>query len=338
MRAINVVIVGAMGLVGQEIGKVILEHQNGLPIGAVRLLATERSAGRRVAFGDRVLEVEEIAEEAFRGADFAFFATPNDVSERWAPIAAEAGAIVIDKSSRFRMDEGIPLVVPEVNIGAVGADDRIIASPNCSTIQLVMALWPLERAVGIRALHVDTYQSVSGSGREAMTGLTEEVREWKQGEEGAARAYTQPVAFNVLAQCDSFLPDGSTREEQKLRLETRKILARQDLPISATAVRVPVLVGHAEAVRVELSETVDVAKAHELLAAQPGVRVVDDPTKGIYPTPRMAAGQDDVLVGRVRRDLDYPNVLHLFIVADNLRKGAATNAVQIAEALWRNRA
>lgn len=337
MREPDVVIAGAMGLVGKEILKVLEERRDTLPIGSLRLLATERSAGRSLTFQGREIEVQPIGEEAFRGADFAFFATPNDVSEHFAPVAAANGAVAIDKSSRFRMEPMVPLVVPEVNLDAIGESQRIVASPNCSTIQLVMALWPLERAIGLQSIHVDTYQSVSGSGREAMAGLEDEVQAHARGDDATPSAYAQPIAFNVLAHCDSFLPDGFTKEEQKLRLETRKILRRPDLPVSATAVRVPVMVGHAEAVRIELRRPAEVSEVHALLAAQPGVRVVDAPEKSVYPTPRMAAGQDDVLVGRVRRDLDYANVIHLFVVADNLRKGAATNAVQIAEALWHTR-
>ncbi len=235
------------------------------------------------------------------------------------------------------MHDATPLVVPEVNFDAITGDTRIIASPNCSTIQLVMALAPLERTAGLGRVLVSTYQSVSGSGREALEGLEAEARAYAAGEEIAPKAYAQPIHMNVLAQCDAFLEDGFTKEEQKLRQETRKILSRPDLPLAATAVRVPVRVGHSEAVTVELGRPMDAAEARRLLGEQPGVRVVDDPQHAIYPTARMADGIDEVLVGRVRQDPDRADVLHLFVVADNLRKGAATNAVQIAEAIWKTR-
>ncbi len=334
MQNANVVIVGAAGLVGQEIAAVLAEHQNSLPVGEIRLVASDRSAGHELTVLGRRLPVEAISPESFLGMDFAFFAAPNDVSAIYAPIAAAAGVVAIDKSSHFRMQDAIPLVVPEVNLHHVSPEDRIIASPNCSTIQLVMALGPLERAFGIRRVVVSTYQSVSGSGREALEGLDAESRDWAAGQEPKPTAYREPIAFNVLAQCDAFQPDGFTKEELKLRQETRKILGRPDLALAATAVRVPVRVGHAEAVTVEFSRNVSADEARDLLRGQPGVRVVDDPEAGLYPTPLAAAGQDDVLVGRVRQDPDRPDTLHLFVVADNLRKGAATNAVQIAEALW----
>ena len=336
MQSANIVIVGAAGLVGQEIAAVLAEHQDRLPVGQIRLVASDRSAGHELSALGRRLRVEAISPESFTGMDFAFFAAPNDVSAKFAPIAAEAGVVAIDKSSHFRMQDGIPLVVPEVNLQHVGPEDRIIASPNCSTIQLVMALGPLEQAFGIRRVVVSTYQSVSGSGREALEGLDVETQAWAEGERPAAAAYREPIAFNVLAQCDAFLPDGFTKEEHKLRFETRKILGRPDLQLSATAVRVPVRIGHSEAVSVEFARDVSPDEAREVLRRQIGVRIVDDPAAGAYPTPLAAAGQDDVLVGRIRQDPDRADTLHLFVVADNLRKGAATNAVQIAEALWQN--
>ncbi len=336
MQSANVVIVGAAGLVGQEIALLLAEHGGALPVGEIRLVASDRSAGRELTALGRRLTVEAISEDSFRGMDFAFFAAPNDVSAHYAPIAAQAGVVCIDKSSHFRMQEGIPLVVPEVNLGHIGHEDRIIASPNCSTIQLVMALGPLERAYGIRRVIVSTYQSVSGSGREALDGLEAEARAWAGGAAIEPKAYREPIAFNVLAQCDAFQPDGFTKEELKLRQETRKILGRPDLELAATAVRVPVRIGHAEAVTVELGRGVTAEEARELLRDQKGVRIVDDPRAEVYPTPLQAAGQDDVLIGRLRQDPDREDTLHFFVVADNLRKGAATNAVQIAEALWQS--
>ena len=337
MHKANVVIVGAPGLVGLQIARVLEDHRDRFPVGEVRLVASGRSAGQQLTVLGESRPVEALTEDAFQGMDFAFFATPNDVSAKFAPIAAAAGALAIDKSSHFRMQDGVPLVVPEVNPQAITPETRIIASPNCSTIQLVMALQPLEQEVGIRRVIVSTYQSVSGSGREALEGLEAEARAYAADEEIAPQAYAQPIHMNVLAQCDAFLPDGFTKEEHKLRQETRKILSRPDLSLAATAVRVPVRVGHSEAVTLELTRPLDAAQARRLLAAQPGVQLVDDPAHDLYPTARMAEGIDDVLVGRVRQDPDAPDVLHLFVVADNLRKGAATNAVQIAEAVWQTR-
>ncbi len=336
MQSANVVIVGAAGLVGQQIASVLAEHMQGLPVGELRLVASDRSAGHELSVLGRRLTVEAISPASFQGMDFAFFAAPNEVSAKYAPIAAELGVVAIDKSSHFRMQDGIPLVVPEVNMRHIGPADRIIASPNCSTIQLVMAIGPLDRAFGLRRVVVSTYQAVSGSGREALEGLDAEARDWADGAEPQAKAYREPIAFNVLAQCDSFLADGFTKEEHKLRFETRKILGRPDLPLAATAVRVPVRVGHSEAVTVEFARDVSPDEAREALRGLPGVRVVDDPGASVYPTPLAAAGQDDVFVGRIRQDPDRPDTLHMFVVADNLRKGAATNAVQIAEALWQS--
>ncbi|MDA8346465.1 MAG: aspartate-semialdehyde dehydrogenase [Thermaerobacter sp.] len=335
MRKANVVIVGAPGLVGLQIARVLEDHRDRFSVGKVRLVASGRSAGQQLTVLGAVRPVEALTEDVFGGMDFAFFATPNDVSAKFAPVAAAAGSVAIDKSSHFRMQEDVPLVVPEVNPHAIGPETRVIASPNCSTIQLVMALAPLERAAGIARVIVSTYQSVSGSGREALEGLEAEARAYAIGEEITPQSYAQPIHMNVLAQCDAFMPDGFTKEEQKLRLETRKIFSRPDLPLAATAVRVPVRIGHSEAVTVELRRPMDAAEARSLLSAQPGVKVLDDPAQQVYPTARMAEGIDDVLVGRVRQDPDRADTLHLFVVADNLRKGAATNAVQIAEVIWK---
>jgi len=337
LRTANVIIVGANGLVGLELVRVLEEWAERLPVGMIRLVASDRSAGRTVEAFGQPQTIVGLSDDVFAGADFAFFATPNDVSARFVPIAAAAGATVIDKSSQFRLTEGIPLVVPELNIASVRDQDRVIANPNCSTIQLVLALGPLERLAPIRRATVCTYQSVSGTGRDALQGLERETRAWAQGEAVEPQYYAHPIAFNVLAQCDGFAADGFTREEHKLRHETRKILDRPDLRLAATAVRVPVRVGHAEAVTVEFSRPVTPEEARAALAAQLGVLVVDDPSQALYPTPRAAEGRDEVFVGRVRQDPDDLQVLHLFVVADNLRKGAALNAVQIAEALWQRR-
>jgi aspartate-semialdehyde dehydrogenase len=327
----RVAIVGATGLVGQTLLTVLEERFPDLD--EVRPLA-ESGRGRTVRFAGRSLEVRPIGEHELADADAVFLAATSAVSERWGPWCAARGALVVDKSSRFRLDPEVPLVVPEVNGHLVHGKGQLVASPNCSTIQLVIPLHALLRHREIGRVLVSTYQAVSGTGREAVIQLEDEVAADRDGgapeDAGAARPYQKPIAYNVLAQCDRFGPEGYTLEEWKLTQESEKILGRS-LHVSATAVRVPVRVGHAEAVYVELDRPVEVAEVREWFAATPGLVVADDPAAGVYPTPRDAAGTDAVYVGRIRRDLHQPNGLHLFIVSDNLRKGAATNAVQILE-------
>ena len=333
MSGYHIAIVGATGLVGQEFIKVL--HQRKFPIASARLLASDRSAGRVLPFNGDQLTVEETTEDSFEGVQIALFSAGAEISRRFSPIAARAGAIVIDNSSAFRMDPEVPLVVPEVNGEDVGHHRGIIANPNCSTAQMVVALWPLHQVNPIRRVIVDTYQSVSGTGGPAVDELKLQVGQVLAGETTKPEVYPYQIAFNVLAEIDVFLDSGYTKEEWKMVEESRKIMHLPDLRLSATCVRVPVLVGHSEAVHVEFERPMTPAEAREVLAAAPGVEVVDDPAQRRYPHPWEAAGRDPVYVGRIRRDVSDPDgqSLAFWIVSDNLRKGAALNAVQIAEAL-----
>lgn len=330
----RVAVVGATGLVGRQLVDRLAASR--LPVQELRLYASERSAGERLAFRGDGIPVLPLAEADFAGLDLVFSAVDADVARALVPRAVAAGAVVIDKSSAFRLDPEVPLVVPEVNPEAAARHRGILASPNCSTIQLVVLLKPLHEQAGLRRVVVVTFQSVSGSGRRALEGLPAEARQFLDAGEADPRAYPEygrRVAFNVLPQCDAFADDGYSREEHKLVYETRRILDLPGLAVTATAVRVPVPVGHAEAVLVELERALDAAEARELLRRAPGVVVVDDPATGAYPTPAEVAGRDEVFVGRIRQEHGQPRNLWLWIVADNLRKGAATNAVQIAELL-----
>ncbi|MCY0908652.1 MAG: aspartate-semialdehyde dehydrogenase [Sulfobacillus thermotolerans] len=328
MNALRIAVVGATGLVGQKILE-ILEERN-TPVRSLVALATE-GHGRFIEFRGQQVPVQSVDAAHWDEIDVAFFAATNDVSRHYAPLAAAHGVTVIDKSSYFRMDPTVPLVVPEVNAEVIG-DARLIASPNCSTIQMVVALEPLRQRYGLRRVIVSTYQAVSGTGREAMETLRHEAAQTLAQEPVTPSTYPTPIAFNVLPYCDKFGDLDYTGEEWKLTRETQKIF-RMELPVSATAVRVPVAVSHAEAVYVELERPFEVDEVRMLLREAPGIRVMDDPEHGIVPTPLEAAGQDLVFVGRIRRDPFIAQGLHLFVVADNLRKGAATNAVQIVETL-----
>jgi aspartate-semialdehyde dehydrogenase len=328
VKALRVAVLGATGLVGQKIIQILEERH--LPVSSLTALATE-GLGRTVKFGGQTIPVQAVESMDWSTADVAFFAASTEASRQYAPQATACGVTVVDKSSYFRMDPDVPLVVPEVNADAIG-DARLIASPNCSTIQMVVALEPLRRAYGLSRVIVSTYQAVSGTGREAMDALTAQSQQVLAGKSVTASVYPMPIAFNALPYCDAFGKDDYTGEEWKLTRETQKIF-QQALAVSATAVRVPVYVAHAESVYVETEQDFDVPGIRQLLSGAPGVLVVDDPGRGLVPTPLQAAGQDMVLVGRIRRDPFVPRGLHLFVVADNLRKGAATNAVQIIEHL-----
>lgn len=316
-----VAVVGATGLVGETLLRVLEER--GFPVGALRALGSARSAGTRVRFHGKEVQVEEACAAALRGAELVFFAATGELSRTLAPAAVEAGALVIDKSSTWRMDPEVPLVVPEINPGALARHRGIVACPNCTTIGLVMALEPLRRAAGLVHVAVTTLQAASGAGREGLQELRGELS-------GAARLFPRALAGNVLPQCDRFQDDGYTAEEHKLADETRKILALPRLPVTATCVRVPVAVGHSAAVLVETERPLAPEEALAALRAFPGVRVADGTD---YATPLELAGRDEVHVGRVRRDPTHPRRLWLWSVVDNVRKGAATNAVQIAEEL-----
>jgi aspartate-semialdehyde dehydrogenase len=327
----RVAILGATGLVGTTVLRLIEERA--FPLTDLRLLASEREEARTLPFRGRPHPVEPVSDEAFAGVDLALFTCANAVSERWTPPARAAGAKVVDNSSAFRYHDAVPLVVPEINGALLDAGPTLVANPNCSTIAIVLALWPLHRAAGLAKLVVATYQSVSGAGREAVEELERGVRAGLESDPPPRSDGGAPFAYNVVPHIDRFEANGYSREEMKIVWETRKILAIPGLPVSATAVRVPVRVGHAAAVHATLSRALDPDQARELWRATPGVTVMDDPATARYPTPLAAAGHDDVLVGRARRDLSEPRTLAFFVASDNLRKGAATNAVQIAERL-----
>ena len=329
----TIAIAGATGVVGGTV-RAILEER-GFPVGELRLLASARSAGRTLPFRGAEVEVRELRVGSFAGADLVFFAAGGSVSKEFVPQAVAAGATVIDKSSMFRMDPTVPLVVPEVNADHLAAHTGIIATPNCSTIQMVVALKPIYDAAGIERVVVSTYQAVSGSGQGGIAALDAQVRRWAAGEPVEAQFYPHLIAFNVLPHIDGFLPSGYTREEQKMVDETIKIFADPELKVTATCVRVPVFGAHSEAVNVQTRHKLSAGEARELLAAAPGVEVVDDPAELRYPLPLDAEGRDPVYVGRIREDVTVANGLDLWVVSDNLRKGAALNAVQIAEELVR---
>jgi aspartate-semialdehyde dehydrogenase len=332
----KVAILGATGAVGGTMVRVL--EQRAFPLSDLVLLSTQRSAGRSVTFRGAPIEVREVTPDAFAGVDLALFAAGADASRVWAPVARQAGATVIDNSNAFRYNDDVPLVVPEVNAAALAAHDGLIANPNCSTIQLVLVLAPLARAVPLERVIVSTYQSVSGTGVDALNELETQVEASRDGASEEARrhaVYPRPIAFNVFPQVDDFLDNGYCREEMKLVWETRKILGLPDLPLAATTVRVPVRVSHSETVHATFARDLAPEAARALLASAPGVTVLDDPAKGVYPTPLEAEGQDDAFVGRIRRDLSAERSLCFFIACDNLRKGAALNAVQIAEELVR---
>jgi aspartate-semialdehyde dehydrogenase len=332
----RVAIVGATGMVGMAMRR-ILEERN-FPLAGLRLLASERSRGRRLEFRGEELEVQVLDENSFEGIDMALFSAGTDISLKYAPIAVQAGAVVIDNSRAFRMDEGIPLVVPEVNPDDAFEHHGIIANPNCSTIQLVVVLKPLHDRAPMRRVIVSTYQSVSGTGKQAVDELLTQSREVLEGRDCVdcvAQVYPHPIAFNCLPHIDIFLPNGYSREEMKLMDETRKIMGIRDLPLSATTVRVPVFVGHSEAVNVEFEEAIEPEEAREILRRAPGVEVVDDPEENDYPLAIECEDKDPCYVGRIRADLSCPRALNLWIVSDNLRKGAALNAIQIAELISR---
>ncbi len=329
MNGYRVAIVGATGMVGQEFIRVL--EQRDFPVTSIHLLASDRSAGRKLYFSHREIEVQETAPESFKDVDVALFSAGADISRHFSPIAAQQGAVVIDNSSAFRMEPGVPLVVPEINPEDIRRHKGIIANPNCSTIQMVVALYPLHKVNPIKRIIATTFQSVSGTGAAAVEELTLQARQVLDGQAAAPHVYPHQIAFNVLPEIDVFLDNAYTKEEWKMVEETRKIMHADSIAISASCVRVPVFIGHSEAVTIELSQAMSPDEARGILAQAPGVRVLDDPTISLYPQPWSAAGTDDVFVGRIRRDVSHENGLVMWIVADNVRKGAALNAVQIAE-------
>jgi aspartate-semialdehyde dehydrogenase len=331
--AYHLAVAGATGAVGNEMLK-ILEEQN-FPVASLKLLASSRSAGKTLDFRGSSLTIEELREDSFEGVDIALFSAGASTSRKFAPAAAESGCVVIDNSSGWRMDPEVPLVVPEVNPHAV-ADYRnkgIIANPNCSTIQMVVVLKPIYDAVGIERVVVSTYQAVSGTGKAAMEELSDQTQKLLSFQEVTPEVYPYRIAFNCFPHIGSFLENGYTEEEMKMVHETQKIREAPEIRISATTVRVPVFYGHSEAVNIQTSRKLSAKEARVLLFQAPGVRVMDNPDERIYPMPLDAAGTNDTLVGRIREDISSENGLDLWIVADNIRKGAALNTVQIAELL-----
>ncbi len=332
MSKISVAIVGATGLVGETMLEILAG--SGVPVEQVYPLASERSVGKRVRFGKGNKKVSLLDDFDFRKTQIALFSAGSTVSETYAPRVVEAGCIVIDNTSRFRYDDDVPLVVPEVNADAIdGFRSRgIIANPNCSTIQMLVALKPIYDAVGIERINVATYQAVSGAGRQSVEQLARQTTTRMSGlelEDDGTR-----IAFNAVPHIDVFEDNGYTREEMKILWETRKILADPEIMVNATAVRIPVFFGHSEAINVETRDKISAAQARELLQKAPGVEVIDNPAGGLYPTPAVDATQhDSVFVGRIREDHSHPRGLNLWVVSDNIRKGAALNSVQITEIL-----
>ncbi len=335
---VNVAVVGATGMVGQKMVEVLAERK--FPFGNLKLLASSRSAGQVLLVGGKEYQVEEISPTAFDGIDFAFFSAGGEISKEFALEAARRGAVVIDNSNAFRMDEGVPLVVPEVNPAAANEHKGIIANPNCSTIQMVVALKPLQDKVPLKRIVASTYQAVSGAGKEAVDELKQQSRDFLEGKEvkseyipgkGASRKYQ--LAFNMVPQLDVFGEDGYCKEEVKMVNESRKIMGLPDLAVTATTVRVPVMNGHSIALNVEFERNITAAEAREVLEKAPGIKVVDNPENLEYPMPLYSDGDDAVYVGRIRPDYSVKHGLNLWVVADNIRKGAATNSIQIAELL-----
>lgn len=328
----SVAVVGASGAVGEVMIRLLEERK--FPVGSIKFLASERSAGKTVAFAGKTYRIEPLETETFEGIDIVLSSTPASVSRQYSPIAAKAGAVVVDNSSAFRMDADVPLVVPEVNPHDVAKHNGIIANPNCSTIQMVVALKPLHDAARIRRVIVSTYQSVAGAGQKGIDELQRQTAAHVAGQDVPAPAkFPHPIAFNCIPHIDVFLPNGYTKEEMKMVLETRKIMGDESIDVCPTCVRVPVLCSHSESILVETERPLTPADARKLWSHAPGLTIVDDPEAFQYPLPTVAAGQDDVFVGRIRQDLHNPKALLFWCVSDNLRKGAATNAVQIAEEL-----
>ena len=329
MKGYKLAIVGATGLVGQEFIKVL--EQRDFPISSIGLFASDRSAGKKLFVAHEEVRVKETVPESFKGIDIALFSAGTEISRYFSPIAAQSGAVVIDNSVAFRMVPTVPLVVPEVNPEDIKWHQGIIANPNCSTIQMVVALYPLHQVNPIKRIIVDTYQAVSGTGSAAVEELTTQVRQILDGQTAIPHVYPHQIAFNLLPEIDVFLDNGYTKEEWKLAEETRKIMHADDIAVSATCVRVPVFTGHGEAIHVEFSQPMSPDEAKRILNQAPGVKVLDDTAISLYPQPWSADGTDEVFVGRIRQDASHPRGLAMWVVADNLRKGAALNAVQIAE-------
>ncbi len=332
-REYNIAIAGATGAVGQEFIKVLEERK--FPIKTIKMLASANSVGKELEFNGHTCNVEQLTEASFQGVEIALFSAGGDRSKQFAPAAAKAGAVVIDNSSAWRMDPDVPLVVPEVNAHAIAQYKKkgIIANPNCSTIQMVVALNPLHKKARIKRIVVSTYQSVSGAGQKGIDELSQQVRDLFSFKGVTTAAFPHQIAFNCIPQIDVFEADGYTKEEKKMVNETRKIMEAPAIEVSPTCVRVPVFYGHSESVNVEFENDLSPEEAREILKTAPGVAVLDDLANRIYPLAVEAAGKDETFVGRIRRDTAVKHGLAMWIVSDNIRKGAALNAVQIAEEL-----
>ncbi|HIM17831.1 MAG TPA: aspartate-semialdehyde dehydrogenase [Dehalococcoidia bacterium] len=329
MSECKIALIGATGAVGQVFLR-ILEERN-FPASDIRLCASERSFGKKIKVRGEKLIVEEATPQLLSEVDFVFISASGSVSRQMAPLAVDQGAIVIDKSSAFRMDPNVPLVVPEINPGDLHDHHGIIASPNCTTTPMVMALKPLNEANPAKRIVAASYQSVTGTGASAGEELLAQSRDVLDGKDASMNVYPHQIAFNVLPHVEEFLENGYTTEEMKMQNETRKILHAPDLKVSTTCVRVPVMVSHAEAINVEFTDPISPGEVREILSTMPGVRVVDDPQANVYPMPVQSEGEDDVFVGRIRKDISLDNGIAMWLTCDNLRKGAALNAIQIAE-------
>jgi len=332
----NIAVVGATGAVGETMISILEERK--FPVNTLYPLASERSLGKKVMFHGEPLPVQDLSEFDFNSADIALFSAGGSISAEYAPKATEANCIVIDNTSHFRLDKDVPLVVPEVNAARIAEFEvrKIIANPNCSTIQMVVALKPIYDAVGITRINVTTYQAVSGTGKNAIEELIKQLGELLNGRQAKSNVYPQQIAFNALPHIDVFQDNAYTKEEMKMVLETQKIFEDDNILINPTAVRIPVLYGHSEAIHLETRDKITAKEARKLLKNAPGITVIDNPKKNQYPTAfHDAINKDDVFVGRIREDISHANGLDLWVVADNVRKGAATNAVQIAEILVR---
>ena len=332
-RKMNIAVAGATGAVGNQMIRCLEEMD--FQLNSVVFLASSRSVGRQLRFKGDLIDVKELKEDSFKGFDIALFSAGGGTSEKFAPFAARDGCVVVDNSSAWRMDPQVPLVVPEVNPHAIAQHTAkgIIANPNCSTIQMVVALHPIHKKYGIKRIVVSTYQAVSGTGKKAIDELFDQTRAMINFLDYEKRVYPHRIAFNCLPHIDTFLDNGYTKEEVKMVNETRKIMEDDSIAVTATTVRVPVFFGHSESVNIETHEPVSVEDVRALLENAPGVQVMDDPGKNLYPLATDAAGQDLTLVGRIRQDESIPNGINMWIVADNIRKGAATNTVQIAQIL-----
>jgi len=327
----NVAIMGATGVVGEELRKIL--EQRDFPLSSLKLLASSRSAGKQLEFRGEKISVEELKPESFEGVDIVLASAGATISKQFAPEAVKRGAVVVDNTSAFRMEADVPLVVPEVNPHAIERHKGIIANPNCSTIQMVVVLKPLHDVAKIKRVVVSTYQAVSGTGLKAIVEMREQSRALLQGGEYPPKVYPHQIAFNALPHIDVFLDNDYTKEEIKMVNETKKIMEDDSIKVTATTVRVPVYRGHSESINIEFESELTAERAREILSGAPGVKVVDDPSKNLYPLATDCEGKDDTFVGRIRADDTIPHGLNMWVVSDNLRKGAALNTIQIAERL-----